>query len=174
MTSKKIKIKPLETILKKFNMSILNNMTLDDKLELIVDLSNSISSQLKIKPITKDNIFLVTKNELANSSAEYMPNKNGIRINEEILTKIHNDNIDIYSLLGNIIHETIHYIQDNENKYNTLYSPIKTRPYYILQPHEQDAYNSEIDILKRAQHLFDPVFSILLNLIENNKKIWKI
>lgn len=171
MTSDSIKIKKLKLFLSNFNTKYFNIQNEEKKKDLILNLINAMCKQCNVNTITMENLLFVDKQQIDNSSSQYDPLKIQLKFSNEILIKTPVDEIDIYSFLNNLFHETIHYIQHKQEKYlETLLNPLQSYPYYIFQQHEQDAYNSAIDLLEKSKIFFkDNIINAIINLIKNNK-----
>ena len=167
MTSDKINVKIIKNIFLKFDKTYFNNLNLDKRTDVVLELINNIIDQFGIPLINKSSVLFVDKTKLSEISAGYEPNKKEMILNKDLLNKNHTDNIDLYFLLENILHETMHLIQDFKNSYQSLYNVIG-KPYYIFQKHEQDAYNSTKDLMQQLRKIFNnSEFDMVVNFIEN-------
>ena len=139
----------LPNIIKNFEVQNFNKLSIENKKELINELSKLVCNTLNTK-IDINNISFINKTELNSAGALFRFYKNDILLNIDFLNKKLNE-LAIACLVDNVIHETIHYCQKQNDLYIEDLKLTLPFPYNILQNHETNAYAFTTEILKNCK-----------------------
>lgn len=145
-----------KNILENFKFKNFKILTETERENIAIEFSNEIFNFYNLEPIKI--LFRNTKDSSGTYSHFDLNDKNdfSIKINDIFLTS--KEKKDCFKFLATLIHEAEHYrqeIQEPEKYLQTLKSPTVNVGFYINQPHEKEAHEFEIKILKSMQSFFD-------------------
>ena len=148
----------------KFNPIFFKTLTLKEKKELFITLSEITANAFDVK-LDKNKILFVSAKEIGIGNASFNFHDNTIRINENLMK----DKFNIYnftSLIDSVVHETVHYCQ-KQRKFliENLSTPLP-QPYRMFQAHEVNAYDFAEEILNEFSKYFDDGFASILNSVQ--------
>ena len=132
-------------ILKKFEPTNFNILTQTQKEELVLNLMKITANCLNVSSSPNQVIFKDSK-ELGMCGALFNCDKNIIFLNKELFNKNFNFS-NIAMLIDNVIHETVHFCQNESGLFNKHLKTPLPQPYNVFQPHEEDAYTTTRNFL---------------------------